>query len=318
MLQEPSMLPIARQVTSISAGSRFATRRTTQIEHSLADAKCPSETLLEHEQAVERVILAMHEYLGEPWSLEIMAKIAQFSPYHFSRVFHQITNLPPGRFLSALRMGAAKRLLLLTNLTVTDICFEIGYQSLGSFTRDFTRLVGLPPRHFRSFSEQRVSFPPELPSEPYRAEPHTGLDGSRVTNKVCGIISMADRSPRLIFVGLFPHLIPQGKPLTCALLDAPGRYEMDLPEDGLFYLFAAAFPYAEDPLLYQLSDPKHCLVGVGQTPLSIRGGRVMSGEVDLTLQPLKLTDPPILVALPVLLAKRQSVAEPSEPVTVQG
>lgn len=308
MLQEPTMLPKARQITSTSAGSRSATRYTTPMDSSLSKSICPTETIMEHEQAVERVILAMHECLGEPWSLEIMAKIAQFSPYHFSRVFHQITNLPPGRFLSALRMEAAKRLLLLTDLTVTDICFEIGYQSLGSFTRDFTRLVGLPPRLFRSFCEQQVSLPPEFSAEPGRAGNISGLMGG---NKVRGTIRMSDKEPRLIFVGLFTHSIPQGKPLTCTLLDGPGVYEMDVPEDdGISFLFAAAFPYEEDPLLYQLSDPKHCLVGLGQSPLTISDGQIVSGGTDLMLQPLKLTDPPILVALPVLLAKRQSVGEP--------
>ncbi|MEO5954049.1 MAG: AraC family transcriptional regulator [Chloroflexia bacterium] len=266
---------------------------------------------MEHEQAVERVILAMHECLGEPWSLEIMAKIAQFSPYHFSRVFHQITNLPPGRFLSALRMEAAKRLLLLTDLTVTDICFEIGYQSLGSFTRDFTRLVGLPPRLFRSFCERQASLPPEFFAEQGKVGSFSGLPGARAEHKVRGTIRMSDKQPRLIFVGLFTHSIPQGKPLTCALLDGPGVYEMDVPEeDGVAYLFAAAFPYEEDPLLYQLSDPKHCLVGLGQMPITVSGGQIVSGGTDLMLQPLKLTDPPILVALPVLLAKRQNVGEP--------
>ncbi|MGA7729714.1 MAG: AraC family transcriptional regulator [Chloroflexia bacterium] len=310
MLQEPSMLPKAMRAPATTAGARPAIRRSTRLAHPLADAICPTETLLEHEQAVERVILAMHECLGEPWSLESMAKIAQFSPYHFSRVFHQITHLPPGRFLSALRMGAAKRLLLLTDLSVTDICFEVGYQSPGSFTRDFTRLVGLPPRLFRSLGDEQVRPALELPADQSGPASHTEHVGSRGASKVCGTISLPDRSPRLIFVGLFPHSIPQGNPLSCALLNGPGPYEMDLPEDGLFYLLAAAFPLSDDLLSYQLSDPKQCLAGAGQTPLCVRGGRVTSGEADLTLQPLKLTDPPILVALPVLLARRQSTLEP--------
>src|SRR5438309_1587588 len=102
-----------------------------------------------HSVAIERAILAMRERLQEPLSLQDMADIAHMSPYHFSRVFHRLIGIPPGEFLTALRLDAAKRLLLTTSLSVTDICFEVGYLSPSSFTTRFTQLVGLPPRQLR-------------------------------------------------------------------------------------------------------------------------------------------------------------------------
>src|ERR1044072_6247332 len=105
------------------------------------------DTIASHYRAVERVILAMRERLDEALTLEDLAEVAIISPFYFDRIFRQITGIPPCQFLSALRMEAAKRLLLTSSLSVTDVCFEVGYNSLGTFTTRFTQLVGLPPSH---------------------------------------------------------------------------------------------------------------------------------------------------------------------------
>src|ERR1700760_4201675 len=104
---------------------------------------CRKYTIASRGRPAERVILSMRECLDEPISLSDMADIACLSPYHFNRVFHQVTGLPPTKFLYALRLSTAKRLLLTTSLSVTDVCFEVGYNSLGTFTTRFTQLVGL-------------------------------------------------------------------------------------------------------------------------------------------------------------------------------
>ena len=85
-----------------------------------------------HLSTIERVIRTMREHLCEAFSLEDMADVACLSPYYFSRVFHQIIGTPPGEFLATLRLDMAKRLLLTTPMSVTDICFEVGYSALGS------------------------------------------------------------------------------------------------------------------------------------------------------------------------------------------
>ena len=71
-----------------------------------------SSTALSHQQAIERVILAMRSRLAEPLTLRDLAGIAHLSPYHFCRVFQRLTGVPPGEFLTALRLEEAKRLLL--------------------------------------------------------------------------------------------------------------------------------------------------------------------------------------------------------------
>lgn len=112
-----------------------------------------------HRLAVERVIAAMRERVGDALPLPTMAEIAHLSPYHFARVFWQVTRIPPGEFLSALRLERAEQLLLTTDLSVAEIYFEVGYNSLGKFTTRFTGLVGLYPGRVRGLPERPCTRP---------------------------------------------------------------------------------------------------------------------------------------------------------------
>src|SRR5678816_1729202 len=119
-----------------------------------------NDTIASHRRAVERVITNARERLCEPFSLHDMSRVAYLSEFHFNRVFHQITGLPPAKFISAMRLDEAKRLLLNTHLSITDICFEVGYNSLSTFTRRFTQQVGLGPRAV-SYTHLRAHETPE-------------------------------------------------------------------------------------------------------------------------------------------------------------
>lgn len=92
----------------------------------------------------------MRERVDDTLPLHAMAEIAHLSPYLFTRAFRQFTGIPPGEFLATLRLERAKQLLLTTDLSVAEICFEVGYNSLGTFTTRFTRLVGLSPGRVRN------------------------------------------------------------------------------------------------------------------------------------------------------------------------
>src|SRR5258708_20907034 len=103
----------------------------------------PHVTLAAQTQAVERAIQAMHTHLQEVLTLEDLASVACLSPSHFHRVFCRLIGIPPGAFLSALRFQAARRLLVTTSLSVTDICFEVAYTPLRSLPTRFTTLLAL-------------------------------------------------------------------------------------------------------------------------------------------------------------------------------
>ena len=139
-----------------------------------------------HRPAVERVIATMRARVDDALHLSTMAEIAHLSPYHFARTFRQVTGIPPGEFLSTVRLQRAKELLLTSDLGVGEICFEVGYNSVGTFTTRFTRLVGLPPRRMRrlpaelgSGLERTREDEPVLPAAHPEAHPDAGyISGS--------------------------------------------------------------------------------------------------------------------------------------------
>jgi AraC family transcriptional regulator len=246
-------------------------------------------TIAAHMQAIERVIQVMHTHLQELLTLEDLASVAYLSPFYFTRVFHRLIGIPPGEFLSALRFQEARHLLLTTSLSVTDICFEVGYTSTGSFTSRFTRLVGLSPRLLR---QRAYEFEP-LPAK--SADPSLCIP---VKNALRGRITGPVTFQGTIYVGLFTSPIPQGAPVRCTKLGSPGSYLLNDIANGVYYLRAAAFPLASD-IQSSLLPGKNFLVGSNASPLIIRNSHV-AGNPDLVLHPPRLTDPPLVMGLPLL------------------
>src|SRR5690349_13582028 len=167
-------------------------------------------TLAAQTQAIERAIQIMHTHLHEVLTLEDLASVAFLSPSHFHRVFCRLIGIPPGEFLSALRFQAARQLLVTTSLSVTEICFEVGYTSIGSFTSRFTHLVGLSPRLLRQRA-QTFEPPPAEPAGLCSMMP----SGFPRNNALLGRISAPATFRGTIYVGLFPGPIPQGRPVRC-------------------------------------------------------------------------------------------------------
>ena len=84
-----------------------------------------------------------------PLNLDQMSSQACFSRYHFLRLFRQAFNKTPHQYLIQCRIERAKVLLRSRRLSVTDVCFEVGFQSLGSFSSLFRRCVGDAPASYR-------------------------------------------------------------------------------------------------------------------------------------------------------------------------
>src|SRR5262244_1372297 len=211
----------------------------TEQFNDAANSACREDTVAAHRRAVERVITTARERLCEPISLRDMSRVAYLSTFHFNRVFHQITGLPPNKFISAMRLDEAKRLLLNTNLSITDICFEVGYNSLSTFTRRFTQRVGLGPREFRYLAE-RIT-PTSVESLCAHYAELTGRAGM-LRPSVEGFVDSPKPGEGPIFVGLFHTHIPQSRPVGGALLTSPGAFTIGPVPDGIYHLLAAALP----------------------------------------------------------------------------
>jgi len=101
---------------------------------------------LEH---VRRAKDLMDRDYGARLDLDGLAAEAGYSRYHFVRTFRATFGSTPGRYLSGRRIERAKDLLRGANLTVTEICFVVGFSSLGSFSARFKKAVGLSPSEYR-------------------------------------------------------------------------------------------------------------------------------------------------------------------------
>ncbi|MDG4766933.1 helix-turn-helix transcriptional regulator [Solwaraspora sp. WMMD406] len=238
------------------------------------------------ERAVERSIVTMYENMTSSVTIDVMARAAMFSKFHFARVFHRTTGVSPGRFLSAIRLQQAKHLLVTTSLNVTEVSMRVGYNSVGTFSSRFTSNVGLCPSSFR----RQGGFTPQIaPATPIETRHPVG---GQVTGSVC----TPTGRPGLIYLGLFPDRLPAGRPIRCTILDRPGHFSLDDVPDGQWHLLAhfvgttrlvdaASRPFGDDD----------GLAVAAHGPITVRAGAVC--VVDLPLRPITLLDPPVLMAL---------------------
>jgi len=94
-----------------------------------------------------------------PLNLDTISEKACFSRYHFLRLFRQAFNKTPHQYLIERRIEKAKELLSDDELRVTDVCFEVGFQSLGSFSSLFHKYVGHAPVSYRQREQAKRQVP---------------------------------------------------------------------------------------------------------------------------------------------------------------
>jgi AraC-like DNA-binding protein len=97
---------------------------------------------------------------AEPLDLAALAREAGYSKFHFARAFAAAYGEPPRAYLTRRRLERAKTLLRVANLSVTEICFLVGFESLGSFSALFRRVVGQTPSAYRRESARQGGTPP--------------------------------------------------------------------------------------------------------------------------------------------------------------
>lgn len=95
--------------------------------------------------------------IDQPLTLKEMARVACLSPNHFMRMFKQVFHLTPYQYLTNLRLERARQLLDQTRLPITEICFLVGFESLGYFSWLFHKRVGLSPHAYRKQKRESLS-----------------------------------------------------------------------------------------------------------------------------------------------------------------
>ena len=116
---------------------------------------CDIETL----QRLGRARDFIDHCYDHPLSLDQISEKACFSRYHFLRLFRQAFNKTPHQYLIERRIEKAKELLGDDELRVTDVCFEVGFQSLGSFSTLFHKTVGQAPVTYRERVQAKRQVP---------------------------------------------------------------------------------------------------------------------------------------------------------------
>ncbi|HTN87507.1 MAG TPA: AraC family transcriptional regulator [Sorangium sp.] len=98
-------------------------------------------------------------------SIEDVAREAAISPYHFIRQFEAVFGVTPHQYRIRRRLDLAKQLLAAGQHSVTDVCMEVGFSSLGSFSALFAQRIGVPPSAYRRRLRAMVQVPGRLPWE---------------------------------------------------------------------------------------------------------------------------------------------------------
>jgi AraC family transcriptional regulator len=224
--------------------------------------------------AVERVIHAMRENLGEQITMDDMARTAMFSKFHFSRIFLRVTGISPGRFLSALRLQEAKRLLLTTSMAVADISHLVGYNSIGTFSSRFRASVGVSPSEYRQYGGL---------VEPLAAPEPDGVHPGVVRGHLW---SSPGCRPGNVVVGLFSGRIAQGVPVRHVTRTGIGPFEISDVPPGTWHVLAHSVEDGES------GEPYVAAFGPLEVTANSAGGR----GFDMWLRPLRIFDPPALLA----------------------
>ena len=101
---------------------------------------------------------------NEPLSVGAVARASGLSRFHFIRLFKAMFCETPHQYRSRAQIEKARHLLILTDLSITDVCMEVGFSSLGSFSTLFLRRVGMSPSEFQRRHRSGSSVQKQLPA----------------------------------------------------------------------------------------------------------------------------------------------------------
>src|SRR5262245_42774134 len=107
----------------------------------------------------------LREVHDTPISIRDVAREAAMSPFHFIRRFESVFGETPHQFRIQSRLERARHLLALSDYSVTDVCMEVGFSSLGSFSALFARRFGTSPSAYRRQIRPLISVPGVWPQE---------------------------------------------------------------------------------------------------------------------------------------------------------
>lgn len=255
----------------------------------LRDRDVPSR-----EAAVEAVIRQMKRSVNDVVTLDDWADYASLSKYQLMSAFRELTGITPMAFHSAEKLEIAKYLLVFEDMKVTDVCFELGFESLGSFVSKFSIMVGLPPGNYARImraTNLRDIYASALAN--WRGAPAEGEAAAAFTFERPPLTNM-----EAIVAAVFKRPAPVGYPSAWRFV-APLQRRTTMSGATGGCCLAASVPLA--PTLANMVNFRPTLVGRSRLA---RAGR----ETHVSLRAPTVFDPPVTLAIPALLCHEAGIA----------
>ena len=221
-------------------------------------------------------------------TIEDLSTYLAYSPSHLTRVFTAAVGTSPMDYLAAWRLHEAKHLLVTHRLGVAETCHEVGYTSVGTFSRRFLRDVGTPPGALRRIADRIAE--QTLPAVSLLV-PAAGR--IRVRPEVPEKMRRALGPAPYQWVGTFPRPVPSGLPATGTLRRHIDEVELPVVPDAPWIL-ATVLP--DGASVHEHLAPASPLVArlpVPETPVA--------GPVTLPVRAALPWDPAVLVALAAMV-----------------
>ena len=221
-------------------------------------------------------------------TIEDLSAYLAYSPSHLTRVFTAAVGTSPMDYLAAWRLHEAKHLLVTHRLGVAETCHEVGYTSVGTFSRRFLRDVGTPPGALRRIADRIAGR--TLPTVSLLV-PAAGR--IRVRPQVPEEMRRALGPAPYQWVGTFPRPVPSGLPVTGTLRRHIDEVELPVVP-GASWILATILP--DGASVHEHLAPASPLVArlrVPETPVA--------GPVTLPVRAALPWDPAVLVALAAMV-----------------
>jgi AraC family transcriptional regulator len=142
-----------------------------------------------YRRKIDYIIDYIEAHLEEKLSLEELSREANFSPYHFHRIFSAFRGEPLYAFISRLRVERAAALLATRSASITEIAFRVGFDDSATFARAFKKRFGLPAGEWKKAKKRKIDqAPAHPPVYPSPAEPITAQE---VCERCCPELELA-------------------------------------------------------------------------------------------------------------------------------
>ena len=221
-------------------------------------------------------------------TIEDLSTYLAYSPSHLTRVFTAAVGTSPMDYLAAWRLHEAKHLLVTHRLGVAETCHEVGYTSVGTFSRRFLRDVGTPPGALRRIADRIAER--TLPTVSLLV-PAAGR--IRVRPQVPEEMRRALGPAPYQWVGTFPRPVPSGLPATGTLRRHIDEVELPVVP-GAPWILATILP--DGASVHEHLAPASPLVARLRVPEA-----PVAGPVTLPVRAALPWDPAVLVALAAMV-----------------